>query len=79
MTSSLTGQVLAALSEYSSRTRLVELKFDDERTHLCLHDPVQALTERTAWSHQTQRGKHRFGSGRCRHGRCSSWLCRVQG
>ena len=32
MTSSLTGQVLAALSEYSSRTRLVELKFDDERT-----------------------------------------------
>ncbi|MDB5917195.1 MAG: hypothetical protein JWR40_1429, partial [Massilia sp.] len=27
MTSSLTGQVLAALSGYSSRTRLYELKF----------------------------------------------------
>ncbi|MDB5951464.1 MAG: type secretion system tip protein VgrG, partial [Massilia sp.] len=31
MTSPLTGQVLAALSEYSSRTRLYELKFGDER------------------------------------------------
>ena len=30
MTSSLTGQMLTALSGYSSRTRLYELKFDDE-------------------------------------------------
>ena len=32
MTPSPTDQVLAALSGYSSRTRLHELKFDDERT-----------------------------------------------
>jgi type VI secretion system secreted protein VgrG len=36
MTSSLTGQVLTALSEYSSRTRLYELKFDDARAGAAL-------------------------------------------
>jgi type VI secretion system secreted protein VgrG len=36
MTSSLTGQVLTALSEYSSRTRLYELTFDDGRAGAAL-------------------------------------------
>jgi uncharacterized protein involved in type VI secretion and phage assembly len=57
-TSSLTGQVLTALSDYASHTRLYALKFDDERASRALSArDVIALSTRAAIPHAALLGQ----------------------